>query len=84
MNYQIADLSSFEIYHAGSRAEGIQVGTECANAAKCQRCEFFAGVWEPASHRNFIFSILENAICGTMKQQITLGLGKTKGDISEI
>ena len=30
------------------------------------------------------FFILENAIYGTMKQQITLGLGKTKGDISEI
>ena len=29
------DLSSFEKYYAGSRAEDIQVGTESANVAKC-------------------------------------------------
>ena len=32
---------SKKTYYAGSRAEDIQVGTECANVAKWQRRKFF-------------------------------------------
>ena len=80
----MADLSSFEKYYAVSSAEYTQVGTGCANVAKCQRCEFFCRGLRASFPKKFYIFILENAICGTMKQQITLGLGKTKGYISEI
>ena len=61
-------MSSFKKYYAGSRAEDIQVGTACANVAKyCKVRVFCKGVGQTLQE-NFIFFILENAICVTMKQ----------------
>ena len=77
-----SDLSSFEKFYEESRAEDIQVGTECANVAKCQRCRFFVGVKGQAPPENFIFFMLKKKLylqhSETMKQQITPGLGKSK------
>ena len=80
-----ADLWSFEKYYAGSRVKDI----------KCQgqgyeilyiRCEFFVGVWGKLPKKILYFYLGKRYLqhSETMKQQITPGLGKTKGNISEI
>ena len=62
------DLSSFEKYYAGSRAEDIQVGTESANVAKCCTVRVFCrGLGGGGKLRKKIISfyIFKNAISGT-------------------
>ena len=41
MNYQIADLSSFEKYYAGSRAEDIQVGQRMRKCGQVPKVRVF-------------------------------------------
>ena len=67
---------------AGTKKSRLPPNTQMWPSAK--GASFFVGVRKPASLQNFIFFNKENAICGTLKQQITPGLEKTKGDISEI
>ena len=82
------DLSSFEKYYAGSRAEDIQVGTESANVAKCCTVRVFCrGLGGGASSARKLYPFISSlfpALNETMKKQITPGLEKTKRFISEI
>ena len=50
------------------------------------RSEFFVGVWPTSSSRKLYFNLEKGYLrqSETLKQQITTGLGETKGDISEI
>ena len=59
----------WKIPYARSRAEDVQVGNE--NVISVVRCEFYLD-------KHYLRR------SETMKQQITPGLGKTKGDNSEI
>ena len=80
------DLSSFEGYYVGSWADDIQVGTKCANVAKCCKVQVFCrGLGASCSRKFYIFYVGKCYLrhSETMKQQITPGLEKTKGDISE-
>ena len=64
---------------AGPRLSWLAPNAQMWPSAK--GASFFRGLGA-SSPKKFIFFILENVICA-MKQQITLGLGKTKGNISE-
>ena len=68
---------------------GLRITSPALNAQmwlSVVRCEFFVGVWGKLPKKILYFYLGKCYLqfSETMKQQITPGLGKTKGDISEI
>ena len=80
-NVPCTDLSSCEKYYAGSRDERIsRLALNAEMWPSAQVRVFCRGRGASSPRKFYIFYLVK---C-YLKQQITPGLGKTKGDISEI